>query len=128
MKLGSHDAKTLVDLARKAAAWILRNRWRVMGSAAGYVTRDGSLVGVARKDDALKGLDVVLRAVLTPENTASEDALVRALLANRITVVHRPVTNDHAATLGSVTRVDGETADDARKALLDALLSTPELR
>jgi hypothetical protein len=73
---------------------------------------------------------LVMHVVLTAENIASVDALVRALLASAITVEPFENVRDETlfrATLAELSR-PGQTTLEARDALLDALLAPTEGR
>lgn len=74
---------------------------------------------------------IAMRVTFTPENTSSENALVRALLASTLDVVPTPPRSSfhfvaQDARDGFTWGV-GATKDEALRAALDALLSSSEV-
>ena len=87
-----------------------------------YVTTLGNHYTVAK--DGIPPSANAMQVVLTPENTASESALVRALLASAVTYEAIDYGRQQRAALAGASGF-GKTHASALTDLLDALLAEP---
>ena len=116
----SLTAAELVKLAKRVA-----HEYEIPQGS--YIRPQTALVVLNTGGSWLRGLDFerhpseVMRAALTPEVLASEEALTRALLASAVTITE---TGDGLwlAEIGAQEQY-GEQRDEAISRLLDALLS-----
>jgi hypothetical protein len=135
MTPASLDARALAQLASESARMIYAHvsRLDIADRLVVRVWTDVNL-GYTWATDAKidPDSDHVFSATLAPENTASEEALTRALLASAITVEQTASRDPHDAPwvafigsdgLASVYEADGNTEAEAREALLDSLLA-----
>ncbi|GAC1388026.1 MAG: hypothetical protein NVSMB31_01330 [Vulcanimicrobiaceae bacterium] len=123
------SAAEYVVLAREVANKYFAHAWHYdIGARYLTVWANGQIFANFRlhrlQSSSVRRL-AVLCCDLTPENTSSENALVRALLENAIQV-HRYHTGGYWATISdeNLSGLLEQTEDSAREALLQILLAT----
>jgi hypothetical protein len=121
-------AAMIVALAQRVATWVFTTeRDPRKGTARDYLGDwldvDGMESFALGCPDYSRKPQHIMAVVLTPENTASEHALARALVATRVQeLTGEPLGSDYRFVLGK----DQGAHASSRDALLDALLGAPE--